>query len=99
MSSTTSSSVASGRPDAERVLSPEHRVLCESLASDLLLDHHQPVDQAFGPGRTAGHVDINRYDGIDTLDHRVDVEDTARARTRAHRHAPLRLRHLIPDAA
>ena len=66
---------------------------------DLLLQHHDAVDQAFGTRRTAGHVDVHRNDRVDALHHRVVVEHAAGRRARAHRDAPLRLRHLLPDAA
>src|SRR5215212_2226829 len=65
---------------------------------DELLELHHPVDEPLGPRRAAGHVDIDGHDPIDPLDRGVaPLVSTARARAVAHRDAPLRFRHLLPQ--
>src|SRR4051812_3689514 len=66
---------------------------------DQLLELHHPEDEPLGTGRAAGHVDIDRHNAVDPLDRGVaPLVAAARARAIAHRDAPLRLRHLLPEA-
>src|SRR5437016_13499357 len=70
-----------------------------ALLHHFILEHHDAVHQSFGPRWTAGHIHVHRDDGVDTLHHRVVVEHATARRAGTHRDAPLRLRHLLPDAA
>ena len=56
------------------------------------------VQQAFGPGRAAGDVDVHREVQVDPLDHRVGVEDTPGAGAGPHGDDPLGLGHLVVNA-
>src|SRR5439155_18570162 len=65
---------------------------------DELLELHHPVDEALGPGRTTGDVDVDRHDPIDPLDRRIaPLVPPARAGAVTHRDAPLRFRQLLPQ--
>src|SRR6478735_7131237 len=70
-----------------------------ALLLDQLLELHHPVDEALGPGRAAGDVDVHGHHAVDALDRAVGaLVASARARAVAHRDAPLGLRHLLPQA-
>src|SRR5678815_2023090 len=71
--------------------------LAQTLFVDLFLELHDPVDQRFGTGRTAGHVDVHRHHGVHALNDGVVVEDPAAAGAGAHGDHPLGLRHLVVD--
>src|SRR5438874_9041466 len=58
------------------------------FAGDLLLQLEDAVDQRLGARRAAGHVDVYRYDLIDTLHDRVVVEHPAARGAGAHRDHP-----------
>src|SRR5262245_43837619 len=73
------------------------RALLERFAFDLLLDLHDGVDDAFGPGRASGNVHVDRDEPVDSLDHGVVIENASAGRAGTHGDAPLRLRHLLPD--
>src|SRR3990170_4193992 len=70
-----------------------------ALVHYLFLKHPDTVDETFRTRWTSGHEDVDRYDRVDSLHDGVVVEHPARRCTCAHRDAPLRLRHLLPDAA
>src|SRR6185503_5526307 len=72
------------------------RRIAHALAGHFALEHHNPVHEAFGTWRTAGYVDVHRDDAVDALYDRVVVEHAAGGGARAHRDAPLGLRHLLP---
>ena len=57
------------------------------------------MDQRLGPRRAAGHVDVDRQELVRARDQRVVVEDAGARRAGAHRDHPLRLEHLVVDAA
>src|ERR1035438_8267251 len=65
---------------------------------DLVLQLHQRVKQILRPRRAAGEVDIDRDNPIHALQHGVGIERSAHAGAGAHGDAPLRVRHLVPDA-
>src|SRR6478735_12308430 len=44
------------------------------LLVDLFLELDDPVDERLGPGRAAGHEDVDRNDLVDALDDGVVVE-------------------------
>ena len=79
--------------DGVVALAPAHR--------RVLLDHRaqlqDAVHQRLGPGRAAGHVDVDRHELVGRHD-RVVVEDAHRRRAGAHRDRVLRLEHLVVDA-
>ena len=56
------------------------------------------MHQRLGPRRAAGHVHVDRHELVRRHD-RVVVEDAHRAGAGAHRDRPLRLEHLVVDAA
>src|SRR6202034_1726172 len=64
-----------------------------------MLDLHQPVKHCLGPRRTSRDIQMYRDDPIDSLQHRVVVVRAARTGARPERDHPLRLRHLLIDAA
>src|SRR6185436_16760552 len=68
------------------------------LGGDLVLELHEPVDDGFGAGRTAGDVDVDRNDRVDPLHGGVIVVEAASARAHAEGDHPLRLGHLVVDA-
>jgi hypothetical protein len=68
------------------------------LLHDLILKPHQSVEQRFGSRGTARNVNINRHYAIHPLQGRVGRERPSGRSARAHRDAPFRLRHLIPNA-
>src|SRR5688572_11196159 len=71
----------------------------EMLAANFLLQCDESIQQRLGAGRTAGDVDIHRYEPVDPLEHIVALfEGSAGNRTRAHRDAILGLGHLIPQS-
>src|SRR6185295_7262879 len=73
------------------------RALFQRLAFDLLLDLHDGVDDAFGPGWASGDVHVDRDEPVDPLDHGIVIENASAGRAGTHGDAPLRLRHLLPD--
>ncbi len=75
----------------------QHRPGRTLLASDLLLQQHQPLQKGLGPWRATGHVDIHRNDLIDPLHHAVDVVHPAGVGAAAHGHHPARLGHLLVE--
>ena len=57
-----------------------------------------PSSKRLGPGRAAGHVDVDRDDLVDALGHRVAVPvRPAAVGARAHRDHVLRLGHLLVE--
>src|SRR5579859_6754253 len=89
--STASDALRNGGPDG-----PLRPVAAAVL--DELLELHHAVDEALRPRRAAGDIDVDRHDPVDPLDRRVaPLVATAGARAVAHRDAPLRLRHLLPE--
>ena len=75
----------------------EH-VLRRMFLHDLVLKSHQSIDQCLGARRTPGYVNIDRHYAIDSLQSRISRKRPASRSARAHRNAPLRLGHLIPNA-
>ena len=75
------------------------RRLIELRGGDLLLQLHDAVDQRLGTRRAAGNEHVDRHDLIRALHDGVVVEHAAARRARAHRDHPLRLGHLVVDAA
>src|SRR5262245_19885416 len=73
------------------------RFIGRAFAFDFLLQHEDAVEQTLWPWRTAGDVDVDRDDAVDALHDGVVVEHAAARRARAHRDAPFRLGHLLPD--
>src|SRR5688500_2900508 len=70
-----------------------------SEMGDLLLQQQQPVEQRLRRRWTARHVDVDRNDPVYTLHDEVAVaKRSARVGAGAHRHGPLRIRHLVVDA-
>ena len=69
------------------------------LAEDLALELQDRVDQRLRPRRAAGDVDVDRQELVGALDHRVVGEHAAGGGAGAHREDPLRLQHLVVDAA
>ena len=69
-------------------------------ALDLLLQQQDAVDQRFGAGRAARHVDVDRHDPIAAAHHRVaEVIVAAAVGAGAHRQDIARLGHLVVDLA
>src|SRR5205823_9037519 len=66
---------------------------------DFLLKLDDAVNERFRARRTPGHVHVDRNHLVDALDDRVIVEHAADRRACAHRDDPLRIRHLVIDAA
>src|SRR5262245_47159969 len=64
------------------------RALLERFALDLLLDLHDGVDDAFGPGRASGDVHVDRNEPVDPLDHGVVIENASAGRAGTHGDAP-----------
>ena len=58
--------------------SPFQRSAMSSLL-DALLEQHDALEQGLGPGRAAGHVDVDGDDLVDALGHRVAVPVRAAA--------------------
>src|SRR4051794_5532196 len=69
-----------------------------ALVLHFFLEHADAVDETLRTGRTSGHININRNDGIDPLHHLIVVEHSTGRCTSAHGYAPLRLWHLLPDS-
>src|SRR2546423_6289853 len=69
------------------------------LSLDLVLELDDPVHQRLGPRRAARHIDVDRQELVGARDQRVVVEHPGARRARAHRDHPLRLEHLVVDAA
>ena len=105
---------ASSRRGLDRLDEPGHRLVAgrrhclgdpadlvggRNAGLDLLVQADDALHQRLGSRRAAGHVDVDRDDLVDALEHRVVVEHPARARARAHRDHPLRLEHLVVDLA
>src|SRR4051794_91685 len=74
---------------------PAHR----RVALDLVLQLDDPVHQRLGPGRAAGDVDVHGYELVGALHDGVVVEHAGARGAGAHRDHPLRLEHLVVDAA
>ena len=68
------------------------------LVLDLVAQLQDPVHHGFRPRRAAGHVHVDRQELVGRHD-RVVVEHAHRRRAGAHRDRPLRLEHLVVDAA
>ncbi len=68
-------------------------------AGDLVLQEHEAVEHGLGAGRAAGDVDVAADDLVDAGDGRVVVVEAARAGAGAEREDPLRVHHLLVDAA
>ena len=68
-------------------------------ALDALLQHHQAVEHLLGPRRAAGDVDVDRHDLVGARHGRVVLVEAAGRGAHAERDDPLRLAHLIVDAA
>ena len=66
--------------------------------SDFFLQHHQPLQHRFGPGRTARNVDIDRQDLIYALDDAVNIIHPAAVGAGTHGNDPLGFRHLFVEA-
>src|SRR5580700_2907098 len=70
------------------------------LPLDLALQLNHAIEQRFGRGRTAGHIDIDRHDAIAATHYRIGVMVIAAAvGAGAHRDDPARLGHLVIDLA
>src|SRR3954452_11800623 len=69
-----------------------------AAGDDLLAQLEDPVHQRLRARRAARHVHGDRHELVGRHD-RVVVEDAHRARAGAHGDPPLRLEHLVPDAA
>src|SRR5207249_10949988 len=59
----------------------------------------QPIQQGFGPGRTAGHVDVYGDDLVHPLDDTIAIVVIPRSSAGPHRDDVSRLRHLVVDPA
>jgi hypothetical protein len=66
---------------------------------DLLLQFHEAPDERLRTWRTAGDVDVDGDEAIDALRDGVGVVRTAAGRARTHGDDPLRVGHLVPEAA
>src|SRR5437763_2210379 len=69
------------------------------LPLDHVLQLDDPVHQGLWPGWAAGDVDVDGHELIGALHHRVVVEHPRARGAGAHRDHPLRLQHLVIDAA
>ena len=69
------------------------------VAHDHPLELVEAVEERLGAGRAAGHVDVDRQELVGALDDGVVGEHAARRRAGAHRDDPLRLEHLVVEAA
>ena len=70
----------------------------EFFAVDYLLQFHQPVEQRLGAGRTAWHVNIDRDEAVNPLEHVVALlERPAGNGAGTHGEAVFWLGHLVPD--
>ncbi len=67
------------------------------VGGDLLLQHHQPGQHGFGPGRAARDVDIHRQDLVDALDDAVDVVHAPGIGAGTHGDHPAGLGHLLVE--
>ena len=72
---------------------------CGMFLANLVLKCHEGVQQGFRAHRTTAHIDIYRYDFINSLQHRICAEHSAGRRASAHCHNPFRSRHLIVNSA
>src|ERR1043165_3497062 len=70
-----------------------------SLAHDDVLQTHQAIEQRFRTRGATGNVNIHGNTTIDALHRRIGIEWSTGRSTRAHCDGPLRLRHLIVNAA
>ena len=69
------------------------------LVPDALLEQHDALEQGLGPGRAAGHVDVDGDDLVDALGDRVAVPVGAAAvGARAHGDHVLGVGHLLVEA-
>src|SRR6478672_9415333 len=71
-------------------------------SSDAFLTHeilntHHAIENGFGAGRTARHIDINRHYLVNTLKYAVTIEDATTAGTGAKGHDPAGFCHLQID--
>src|SRR4249919_4288679 len=69
------------------------------LAADQLLQLVEAVEYGLRPRWAAGDVDVDRHELVGALDHRVVGEHAAGGGAGAHRDRPLRLQHLVVEAA
>ena len=69
------------------------------MSLDLVLKLDDAVDQRLRPRRAAGHVDVDGQELVGALHERVVVEDAGARGAGPHRDHPLRLEHLVVDAA
>src|SRR4029077_11964039 len=69
------------------------------FAADELLQLVQAVQYGLRPRWAARDVDVDRHELVGALDHGVVGEHAPGRRARSHRHHPLRLQHLVVDAA
>lgn len=66
---------------------------------DILLNHHQPLQQRIWPRRAADHIKIDRQKLIDALHDGIRSINSSRNRADAHRNHVFRIRHLIVNFA
>src|SRR6478609_6487418 len=69
------------------------------VALDLALQLGEAVEDRLRPRRAAGDVDVDRHELVGTLYDRVVGEHAAAGGAGAHRDRPLRLQHLVIEAA
>src|SRR5688572_14496990 len=58
------------------------------------LHFHKTIEDSFGAGRTAGHINIYRNDLVNALQHRISVKDATTAGTSTNSNHPPWLSHL-----
>ena len=95
----TSGGVVPGPPPSARRLGGDGDLAVPLAALDPLLQQDEPVEHLLGPRRAAGDVDVDRHDLIGARHGRVVLVEAAGRGADAEGHDPLRLAHLIVDAA